>query len=254
MCSGNSQPQLALRFEHLSYCYHKSDGAIGDFSGEIAAGKLIGLLGANGSGKSTLLKMLSGILLPKSGQIEVWGNTIKGYSAKELSQVVSYFPQYIDQTLPFTVEEILEMGVQQGKYDFDLVLRRVGLEHKRKRAICELSGGEIRRAFLAMFLIKGTKILLLDEPLSNLDIKYQIELLKILKQLQLSVGLTIVMAIHDLNILGAMDGVMLLKHGQVLSDSAITEKNLQEIYHTDNAFIITRDEMGECWIKPKIRD
>ncbi len=208
---------------------------------EVGPAEMIGLVGPNGSGKSTILKLASGILRPMAGEITLWGKDIFAYRGKDRAKLISYLPQILDISVPFTVRELASMG----RYPYDIplettvdeVLQMVGLSEVSDNQIAELSGGQRRRAFIAMTLLQGAGLLLLDEPLANLDIKYQIELLKLLESLKQKKGISMVMALHDINLVHHFDRVCVVKQGCLVAagppHEVITESLLRQVFEIE---------------------
>jgi ABC-type cobalamin/Fe3+-siderophores transport system ATPase subunit len=217
--SSASKPMI-LRLEEVRFSYTKGERFIDDLSLSVGEGEFIGLLGANGSGKSTMLKLCGGILKPLSGGLLLWEKALHSYHNRDRAKLISYLPQTLDVSIPFTVKELVGMGL----YPYDIppamttddALSMVGLNEKADAPIADLSGGEKRRTFIAMTLLQGAGLLLLDEPLANLDIKYQIELVRLLKKLREERNISIVMALHDINIAMQFEKVMLIKNGSIL--------------------------------------
>ena len=176
-----------LELENVTFSYSGREMIINNLTLSVGNGEFIGLLGANGSGKSTILKLASGILQQRSGRIDLWEKAMQSYRNKDRAKLLSYLPQLLDINVPFTVRELVGMGL----YPYDILphltvdeaLDAVGLADKAESPLTDLSGGERRRAFIAMTLLQGAGLLLLDEPLANLDIKYQMELLRLLGEL-----------------------------------------------------------------------
>lgn len=214
-----SKPMI-LELSNVWFSYGSNEYALRDFSFSVGEGEFIGLLGANGSGKSTILKLCSGILKPTAGRLMLWGKHLQSYRNRDRAKLISYLPQALNVHAPFTVRELVDMGLYP--YDVppsitsDEALDMVGLREKAEEHISDLSGGEKRRAFIAMTLLQGAGLLLLDEPLANLDIKYQIELLKLLKKIRQEKGVSVVMALHDINIAMQFEKVLLIKDGRNL--------------------------------------
>jgi iron complex transport system ATP-binding protein len=210
-----------LELENVRYSYVKDSPFIHDLSFSIPEGGFIGLLGANGSGKSTILKLACGILKPLSGRIRLWGRDLLAQNSRDRAKLISYLPQTLDISVPFTVKELVSMGLYP--YDIppalsvDEALDMVGLRDKADARLTDLSGGERRRTFICMTLVQGAGLLLLDEPLANLDIKYQIELVKLLKNLQETRNIAVIMALHDINMALQFENVMLIKDGNLIS-------------------------------------
>ena len=211
--------QVILEFERVAFTYQRDHDFINDLTFSIANGEIIGLLGANGSGKSTILKLASGILAPSHGSIKLWGRPLQSYKNKDKAKLLCYLPQLLDINVPFKVCELVGMGL----YPYDILpdmtvtesLEMVGLVEKSESYIKDLSGGEKRRAFLAMTLLQGAGLVLLDEPLANLDIKYQIEIMRLLRKLQDKKHISVIMALHDINMAFQFERVMVLKDGRI---------------------------------------
>jgi ABC-type cobalamin/Fe3+-siderophores transport system ATPase subunit len=209
-----------LELAGIRFSYPGSGPLIDGLSFSIGEGEFIGLLGANGSGKSTILKLGSGIIKPSSGNLTLWGKHLHSYRNKDRAKLISYLPQTLDVSVPFTIKELVSMGL----YPYDIppsitaeeALSLVGLSDKADAHITDLSGGEKRRTFIAMTLVQGAGLLLLDEPLANLDIKYQIELMKLLKKIREEKNIAVLMALHDINIALQFEKVMLIKKGRIL--------------------------------------
>ena len=217
--SSASEPKI-LELRKVSFSYSKQRPLIRELSLSVGEGEFVGLLGANGSGKSTILKLGSGILKPAMGEILLWARSLHGYHNKDRAKLISYLPQTLDISVPFTIRELVGMGLYP--YDIppamsvDSALEMVGLQGKASAHLTDLSGGEKRRTFIAMTLVQGAGLLMLDEPLANLDIKYQIELVRLLKTLRDEKNISIVMALHDINIALQFSKVILVKDGSIL--------------------------------------
>ncbi|HET6365343.1 MAG TPA: ABC transporter ATP-binding protein, partial [Nitrospirota bacterium] len=199
----------------------KDSPFIKDLSFSVGEGEFIGLLGANGSGKSTILKLGSGILKPSSGSLLLWGKNLHALNNRDRAKLISYLPQTLDISVPFTVRELVSMGL----YPYDIppvmtvddALDMVGLRDKADAHLPDLSGGEKRRTFIAMTLLQGAGLLLLDEPLANLDIKYQIELVRLLRRLKEARNISVVMALHDINMALQFESVILIQEGRIIA-------------------------------------
>jgi iron complex transport system ATP-binding protein len=218
--SSASKPKI-LDLDGVCYSYDKDRPFILDLSFTVGEGEFIGLLGANGSGKSTILKLGSGILKPSSGSLLLWGKDLHALNNRDRAKLISYLPQTLDISVPFTVKELVGMGL----YPYDIppamtvddALDMVGLSDKADAHLPDLSGGEKRRTFIAMTLLQGAGLLLLDEPLANLDIKYQIELVRLLRRLKEERNISVVMALHDINMALQFESVILIQEGRVIA-------------------------------------
>ena len=227
----------AIELKNVSFSYDGKTEFLKGLSFTLGKGELIALIGPNGSGKSTLLKLSSGILSPLKGEIRIFGNSISKYRPKERAELVSYLPQIIDMDVSFTVSELASMGQYHGK-DAGLAIEEAlsitGLSDKARRKVFELSGGERRRAFLAMMLVQGAKTLLLDEPLTNLDIKYQLELIGLVKKIIAQRNSSAIVAIHDLNLVRKFERVCVMKDGKIKkigrTNEVLTDDLIKEVF------------------------
>jgi len=234
--------------------YSKNIKFIDGLTFSLDDGEFIGLLGANGSGKSTILKLACGILSPSQGSVSLWGKPLKAYRNKDRAKLLCYLPQLLDIHVPFKVRELVSMGL----YPYDIppgitvneALELVGLSDKSDVFMTNLSGGERRRTFIAMTLLQEAGLILLDEPLANLDIKYQLELLRLLKDLQEKKNISIIMALHDINIAMHLSKVMLIKEGKILNigspEDVLTRNLLKEAFNV--GVDIRKDETGGTYI------
>ncbi len=238
--SSASEPKI-LELNRVSYSYDKNRPFISDLSFSVGEGAFIGLLGANGSGKSTILRLGSGILKPASGSLLLWGKNLHALNNRDRAKLISYLPQTLDITVPFTIRELVSMGL----YPYDIppamtvddALDMVGLRDKADAHLTDLSGGEKRRTFIAMTLLQGAGLLLLDEPLANLDIKYQIELLKLLRRLKEERNISVVMALHDINIALQFESVILIQEGRIIAsgdpESVLTRNMVKQAFNVN---------------------
>jgi ABC-type cobalamin/Fe3+-siderophores transport system ATPase subunit len=255
MSSAHNTPILEI--DHVGFQYSRDKPCIDNLTFSIGNGELIGLLGANGSGKSTILKLASGILKPSKGTIKLWGKTLPSYKNRDRAKLLCYLPQLLDINAPFKLRELVAMGL----YPYDIppelniheALEMVGLQDKSESHITHLSGGERRRAFIAMTLLQGAGILLLDEPLANLDIKYQLEIQRLLKELKEKKNISVIMALHDINIAFQFEKIMLMKDGKIIRIGTPVEvltKNLLKEALDVNVEMI-KIESGETYISYK---
>ncbi len=235
--SSRSDPWI-LELDKVRFSYDKGGSFIQNLSLSVGEGEFIGLLGANGSGKSTIMKLGSGILRPLSGTVSLWGRQIQSLNNRDRAKLISYLPQTLDISVPFTVRELVSMGLYP--YDIppamsvDEALDVAGLSGKAESFLTDLSGGERRRTFIAMTLVQGTGLILLDEPLANLDIKYQIDLVKLLKNLREKKNIAVMMALHDINMALQFDKVVLVKNGAMIGsgspETVLTSEMLKQAF------------------------
>jgi iron complex transport system ATP-binding protein len=209
----------------------------------LAGGELVGLMGPNGAGKSTILKLAAGILSPQKGKVMVEKRQIGSYSGKERAKLVAYLPQILDLQAPFRVGELVRMGEypyeESRSLTVDEALRIVGLHTKTKTFLAELSGGERRRAYIAMTLVQGARVLLLDEPLASLDIKYQIDLHRLLKDIVSEKKVSVFLSLHDIGMGAMLDRLLLVKDGRLIAEGdpgvVLTDEIVRDAYNLDDS-------------------
>ena len=209
---------------------------------QVGTREFVGLIGPNGSGKSTLLKCVYRVLQPSEGAVLLDGQALSGMRVRESARKLAVVSQHNYYNFDFAVREVVLMGRSPHKRamerdtaeDFRIVddaLRRVDMERFADRAFSTLSGGEQQRVILARALAQQTPCLLLDEPTNHLDLKYQLQLMDIVKGLDV----TVLAAIHDLNIAALYcDRLYVLKDGRILAsgtpEEILTEALIREVY------------------------
>lgn len=224
-----------LGFEEVSFAYNGLK-AIEQLTLLIKEGEFVGVVGPNGSGKTTFLKLACGVLKPQTGQVFLENEDLSSYSRPQIASKIAVVPQSFNLEFNFTVEEVVRMGNYSkkklgGKVSAELakvekILKEMDLLEMRERFFSDLSGGEKQRAILAQALAQEPKILLLDEPASNLDVSFQLKLFDFLKKLN-EEGMTIVCVVHDLNIaLSYFEKIVLLYKGKIVTEGP-TEEVLQ---------------------------
>jgi len=212
----------------------------------IGAGEMVGLLGPNGSGKTTLIKLASGVLKPTQGEIRLDGSNLSRLSRKSIARSVAVVPQQFHIPFAFTTTEVVLLGripflkafAEEGEVDKRAVanaLELVGISELAQRRFDELSGGEQQKVILAMALAQQPKLLLLDEPTVHLDITHQVEILELVRNLNMEQGLTVIAAMHDLNLASLyFDRLILLKEGRVSADGTpaqvLTKDRISEVF------------------------
>ena len=190
-------------------------------------GQMVGLIGPNGAGKSTFLRAISGVLRVQGGSVHLDGADLRSLSSKEVAAGMAIVPQIMPYTHGFTAMELVLMGRYphlgrfqiEGKEDARIArdaMRLTETEQFAERTLDTLSGGERQRVIVSRALAQRPRILLLDEPTSNLDVLHQLKVLGLVRQL-VDEGLTAVAAIHDLNLAARFcDRLVLLSEGRVL--------------------------------------
>ncbi len=229
-------------------------------------GEMVGLLGPNGSGKSTLLRVLSGVLKPQKGQVWLEGRLLSHLRAKEVAQKLAFVPQREEVAFGFTAWEVVLLGRAPyigwwGKERAtDLQATRRAMERTdslclSERAFSTLSGGERQRVVLARGLAQETPLLLLDEPLTHLDVAHQVGTLSLLRQLNREEGLTVLAALHDINLASEFcDRLIVLRQGQIVADGTpsevITPALLARVFGLD-AWVRVNPATGRPHVLPR---
>ena len=215
-----------------------------DISMKIPDGEITTIIGPNGCGKSTLLRMICGLQKPYGGEIKIDEKSIDAFDAKELAKLVSFLPQ--SRNIPDIRVESL---VLHGRFPYMGYPRRYRAEDREKarealawagvlsladRAVAELSGGERQKVYIAMLLAQGTRIVLMDEPTSYLDISQKFEVIRLAKQMKAE-GKTVVLVLHDLDLaLSCSDRVALMETGRLRDfgtpDQIFASGALEEVF------------------------
>ncbi len=239
-----------IEIDHITFGYDK-EPLFQDLSVEIGDGEFCALMGPNGSGKTTLLKCICGLLPISSGEIRVNGKAITAYSSIELAKLISYVPQRQDNVFDISVYDLVMMGLYpyQKKWQLPSVeddkvvcrmLEKCHLTHLRHRLLRELSGGELQRSLIARAMAQQTPIMLLDEPLSNLDVSHRYEIMDILADLNRQ-GVMVVIIMHDFPIaIEYVTHALLVRNGAVMQhdekDVVLTPENLRRCFDLGDAF------------------
>ncbi|MBY0756710.1 ABC transporter ATP-binding protein [Clostridium sardiniense] len=229
-----------IKANNLKLCYDEKI-ILDDINLDIEKGKITALIGSNGCGKSTLIKAIARILSPKSGTVLMEDKDLLKMQSKEVSKLLAMLPQSSTAPDDLTIYDL----VKQGRYPYHTLLsfwskkdesivlnsiEKMGLIDDKDKTLGNLSGGQRQRAWIALALTQDTEIILLDEPTNHLDIKYQLEILNILKELNEKENRTIVLVIHDINhALKYAHNIVALKDGAIFAQGPkedIIDENL----------------------------
>ena len=235
-------PAIATR--NLSFAY-QDRVVLHDVSLSVEHGEMIGILGPNGSGKTTLLKIFSAVLQGQ-GAVKINDRDIETYGRRDLSKLFGVVAQESRVNFPYTVAEVVLMGrasyhspfALEGKKDIEIARASMELTDSLSlsdRYLHELSGGEKQRVIIARALAQEPEILLLDEPSAFLDLKHQVQVFELLCRLNRERGMTIVAALHDLNLAALFfPRLVMLREGKIYRDGSpsevLTEKTIEEVY------------------------
>ena len=251
---------MLLEVSRLSFGYGKEAAVLYDIAFTLDAGCILGLLGPNGAGKSTLLKCINRIHAGTAGQILLAGKDLSRLSLKEIARDIAYVPQYTGASFPASVLYTVLMGrLPYSGYSFTRkdrqaakqALEKVELTAYAAKDIRTLSGGERQRAYIARALAGEPKLILMDEPTSSLDVKYQIEILRMIRGLVRDMGMSVIITVHDLNLASLFcDRIILLKKGRIWTDGlpaeVLNEKNIRQIYGIE---VFTADAHGKRYVQ-----
>lgn len=239
---------MRLAVENMSFSYGTAS-ILKHISLEVGKKEFIGIIGPNGSGKSTLLKCLYRVLKPSRGAVYLDGEELSALPVRKSARKLAVVGQHHHSHFEFTVQEVVLMGRSPHKTllerdnadDYQIVknaLEQVGMEAFLQRDFSSLSGGEQQRVILARALAQQTPGLILDEPTNHLDITYQLQLMKLVKEL----SVTVITALHDLNIAAAFcDRIFVLKNGELIAEGppkeVLTPKLCKDVYGVDTEVV-----------------
>lgn len=247
-----------LRAEHISV-ETKDKKILQDISFQIEKGDFLCVIGKNGSGKTTLLKTLAKLITPTNGNIFINGKNIALFSRDEIAKQMSIVFQNSYNDLDFKVWDVVLMGrmayqkIWQKDSKEDLFLTEKALKdtntlHLKDKSFHLLSGGEQQRVLIARALCQNTDLMLFDEPISNLDIKHQFEIMDLLQEMNQKLGKTIFLIIHDLNIcLQYAQKVLAIDNGKTImfgsKKEILTKQNILSLFGVEAQII--KDEKSK---------
>lgn len=235
---------MVLKIENLVCGYNPLKPVIKDLSFEVSEGQFVGIVGPNGSGKTTLLRAIVGLLKKDKGLIIINNHQIEKLDRRELARRVAFVPQLMEPVDGFTVHELVLLGRTPyfnrfsfgNDDDYDAAEWAIGelkIANLKDRPLTDLSGGEFQRVAIARALAQEPRILLLDEPTSHLDIRFQINICKLLRKLRSH--RSILATFHDLNLASRFcSRLVLLKDGELIAqghpDEVVTPENIWKAY------------------------
>lgn len=234
---------MELKINNLCFAYSGSP-VLRNIEAMAQAGEITAIAGPNGAGKSTLLKCIARLLKVSDGMIKLRGQDIFAMKPRELAKLQAYVPQNSELTFPLTVEEYITLGRRPyiswnlREADMEIIARNVEYMHLTPllgKLMTEVSGGERQKALLTRALVQEPTVLLLDEPISALDIRYQLEVMRILQRIAKERNCIVVIVLHDLTLIERFaDRVILLDHGNVLAEgtteAVLTRENIEKAY------------------------
>lgn len=252
--SGDEGPEI--KFQDVCFGYNAAHQVLHDICLDLKGSGLVCIIGPNGVGKSTLIRCINGIVRPTSGNVIVEGYDVATTKTKVLAKFMSYVPVTTQDCFSMPVMDTVLMGrYGQAKWktsqeDLDSTyrtLKLLGVEDLAMQSFNELSAGQHQKVAIARGLVKNPKILILDEPTSNLDVRHQVYVTEVLHEIARQAGMMVVMISHDLNISAkyADEVVVMAPPGVVYSagkpEDVINEKMVNEVYKVDCEIIYRND-------------
>lgn len=212
-------------------------------------GEITTIIGPNGSGKSTILKAMTRLVKYQKGNIYLDGKGILEYGNKQFARKIGVLPQCHIAPPDFKVKDLVSYGrlpyqgilKKQSEEDEKIIewaMKATGVFHFREKSIQDCSGGEAQRVWITTVLAQQPEVMFLDEPTTYLDISHQLEMMKLLKKLNRTSNIGIVMVLHDINqALEVSDRIIIIKKGEKYADGSpqevITSKMMKEVYEVD---------------------
>ena len=238
---------MILSVDDVEFSY-QSKSVLKNVKFKVNKGEVVSILGVNGAGKSTLLKCVNRMLKPKKGAILVDNFNLNTLNSEEIARKMAYVSQSVNGNYINVFDAVLlgrkpHIKWEVSKNDLEItgnILRLMNLEEHALRYTKELSGGELQKVVIARALVQEPQILLLDEPTNNLDLKNQMAVMKIIRDISKSQNISSIVVMHDLNLtLRFSDKFIMLKDGMIYSkgnSDVINSKNILEVYDV-NAYV-----------------
>ena len=236
---------MSLKIENINFGY-KTKHILNDVCLDVEFGKVVSIIGPNGSGKTTFIKCINKILKPKRGSVKLNGEDLYLMKQEDIAKKISYVPQMTNDFFSGTVMDLVIMGrkpyIKWNISDKDIkivldILDSMDIIHLADKFYSELSGGQKQKVLIARALAQDTDIYLLDEPISFLDIKNQIEIMQMSRELAKR-GKIVIIVVHDLNMaMKYSDKILLLESGSVIAQGKPKDVLTQENIKKANRFI-----------------
>jgi len=219
----------------------------------VAEGERLALVGPNGAGKSSLLRVVTGVLAPRAGSVELLGDPVQDVPRKKLARTIAVVPEVADLPFAMPVAEVVALGRLPHEPPLtglrpadtaavDAAIERIGITHLRRRDMRELSMGERQLVFIAVAVAQAAPILVLDEPTAHLDIRHQVDVMELLVDLNERDGTTVLAVLHDLALAAHFfPRVVVLAEGRIVGDGTPAETlradRIREVFGVDPALV-----------------
>lgn len=254
-----------IRADHITFSYEKNVSPIvKDISFCAPEGKITGIIGPNGSGKTTLIRCISGFLAPQMGEVLLDERRVQHISAREIAKSMALVQQQFVTEYDFSVLDIVLTGRNpyvsrlhgESEEDYRIAresLSQVGIEDLSERSVFEISGGERQLVMLARAICQSAPVMLLDEPVTGLDIRHQIQFLSTVRHMSRQKNITVLCVLHDLNLcLNFCDYVLLLKNGEIFAKGdpreVLTKETVETVYQAE---VMLVEKEGQTLIFPR---
>lgn len=244
---------MKVKIENLNFAYKLPNLVLKNINMEILPGEVTSLIGPNASGKTTLFKCIAGILIPQ-GNISLDGKNLNVFKKEDIAIYMSYLPQEIFSHADLSVFEAVLLGRLQSlswRVDEETlaivlkILQNLEIEELALKFLDELSGGQRQMVWIAQALVRQPSVLLMDEPIHNLDIYHQLEILNRIRCVTKKKKIATIIVMHELNMAARYaDKVVLLKDGEVYASGepceVLTEETIRTVYKV-NCIVRTDD-------------
>lgn len=254
--------------EHLTWQPDKNKNSIlNDVSTCFTEGEIYGILGPNGAGKTSFVRQICKLGKFDSGVITIDDTNLNNIDRSSMSKMISFLSQSLTKDVDFTVYDVIAMGREPHRQYFkpldgedkkiiDEAMKITDCEHLKDKSITTLSGGELQRVMIARTIAQDTPWIILDEPVSSLDVKHQAQIMTMLSRLHAQKNKTVIAILHDINLASRFcTRLILLKDGKIIAEGptkeVLTAENLKRAYDMEFIFLDGQEDGDVPYIVPK---